>query len=134
SWRWGAGQVWCGVVVMGTYFQVQDDVLDCYGDPAVIGKVGTDIEDTKCSWLVVQALQRATQEQRQIIESNYGKKDEKCVAVIKQLYTEMKLQDAFAEYEKESHASITAAIAQVESAPLREALTSFLKKIYKRQK
>ncbi|CAI7732421.1 unnamed protein product [Closterium sp. NIES-54] len=122
------------LVVMGTYFQVQDDVLDCYGDPAVIGKVGTDIEDTKCSWLVVQALQRATQEQRQIIESNYGKKDEKCVAVIKQLYTEMKLQDAFAEYEKESHASITAAIAQVESAPLREALTSFLKKIYKRQK
>ncbi|CAI5488522.1 unnamed protein product, partial [Closterium sp. Naga37s-1] len=107
------------LVVMGTYFQVQDDVLDCYGDPAVIGKVGTDIEDTKCSWLVVQALQRATQEQRQIIESNYGKKDEKCVAVIKQLYTEMKLQDAFAEYEKESHASITAAIAQVESEPLR---------------
>ncbi|CAI5951477.1 unnamed protein product [Closterium sp. NIES-64] len=122
------------LVMMGTYFQVQDDVLDCFGDPAVIGKVGTDIEDTKCSWLVVQALQRATQEQREIIESNYGKKDEKCVAVIKQLYTHMKLQDAFAEYEKESHAGITAAIAQVESEPLREALMSFLKKIYKRQK
>jgi farnesyl diphosphate synthase len=47
---------------------VQDDYLDCYGDPAVIGKIGTDIQDNKCGWLVVQALKRATPEQRAILE------------------------------------------------------------------
>ncbi len=46
----------------------QDDFLDCFGDPSVTGKIGTDIEDNKCSWLIVQALQRASPEQKVLLQ------------------------------------------------------------------
>ena len=54
--------------LLGEKFQAQDDYLDCFGDPEHIGKIGTDIQDHKCTWLLVQALDRVTPEQRQLIE------------------------------------------------------------------
>lgn len=55
---------------MGHLFQVQDDYLSCFGDSETCGKDNTDIEEGKCTWLVVVALQRATPEQRKILEAS----------------------------------------------------------------
>lgn len=118
---------------MGEYFQIQDDYLDCFGDPEVIGKVGTDIQDNKCSWLVVQALDRVTPEQRKILEDNYGQWDDDKVAAVKALYNELNLVKVFEDYEEASYKSIQEALDKVTLMP-RDVFELLLKKIYKRSK
>ena len=118
---------------MGEYFQIQDDYLDCYGDPSVIGKVGTDIQDNKCSWLVVQALDRVSDEQRKILEDNYGQWDDEKVKKIKGLYAELDIEKIFKDYEEQSYKNIQEALDKVTLMP-RDVFELLLKKIYKRSK
>ncbi|XP_057948329.1 farnesyl pyrophosphate synthase 2-like [Malania oleifera] len=122
------------LVEMGIYFQVQDDYLDCFGDPEVIGKIGTDIEDFKCSWLVVKALERCNEEQKKLLRENYGKADQANVAKVKELYKELDIEGAFLEYESSSYKKLTSAIEAQPSKAVQAVLKSFLGKIYKRKK
>nr|AKM12344.1 farnesyl pyrophosphate synthase 2 [Hevea brasiliensis]AMN82831.1 farnesyl pyrophosphate synthase 2 [Hevea brasiliensis]ATA58394.1 farnesyl pyrophosphate synthase 2 [Hevea brasiliensis] len=122
------------LVQMGIYFQVQDDYLDCFGDPETIGKIGTDIEDFKCSWLVVKALEQCNEEQKKVLYEHYGKADPACVAKVKVLYNELNLQGVFTEYENESYEKLTTSIEAHPSKSVQAVLKAFLAKIYKRQK
>ncbi|KAL0889400.1 hypothetical protein Bca101_013383 [Brassica carinata] len=122
------------LVDMGIYFQVQDDYLDCFADPETLGKIGTDIEDFKCSWLVVKALERCTKEQTEILYENYGKPDPSNVAKVKELYQELDLEGVFKEYESKSYEKLTGVIEAHQSKAIQAVLKSFLAKIYKRQK
>ncbi|KAM5588958.1 farnesyl pyrophosphate synthase 1 [Rosa sericea] len=122
------------LVDMGIYFQVQDDYLDCFGDPETIGKIGTDIEDFKCSWLVVKALELSNEEQKKILHENYGNHDPAKVAKVKALYKELDLQGVFAEYERQSYEKLMSSIEAHPSKAVQEVLKSFLGKIYKRKK
>ncbi|XP_058003125.1 farnesyl pyrophosphate synthase 1 isoform X2 [Hevea brasiliensis] len=92
------------LVQMGIYFQVQDDYLDCFGDPETIGK------------------------------EHYGKADPACVAKVKVLYNELNLQGVFTEYENESYEKLTTSIEAHPSKSVQAVLKAFLAKIYKRQK
>jgi farnesyl diphosphate synthase len=120
-------------VQLGEYFQIQDDYLDCYGDESVIGKVGTDIQDSKCSWLVVQALARATPDQAQVLKQHYGKNNAESIAIVKKLYDDLELAAVFHKYEDATYAELSAKIAQVTEMPS-EVFTMLLSKIFKRNK
>ena len=74
------------LIKMGQYFQIQDDYLDCFADAETLGKVGTDIQDNKCSWLVCKALEQASDVQRGVISDNYGKDDAECIAKVKAVF------------------------------------------------
>ncbi|XP_062218569.1 farnesyl pyrophosphate synthase-like isoform X2 [Phragmites australis] len=121
------------LVEMGVYFQIQDDYLDCFGDPDVIDKIGTDIENFKCSWLFVQALQRADDKQKDVLFENYGKPDPACVAKVKALYKELALERVFSEYERESYEKLISDIEAQPSETVQAVLKSFLHRIYKRK-
>jgi farnesyl diphosphate synthase len=120
-------------MTMGQYFQIQDDYLDCFGDPETIGKIGTDIEDNKCSWLVVQAMERASADQKKVIEENYGKTDAECVNKVKALYRELKLDELFKAYETESYDEMVKKIEGQTVLP-QGVFMPLLAKIYKRTK
>ena len=58
----------CGEKI-GLAFQLQDDLLDVYGDPAVFGKnIGGDILENKKTFMLINALRMADEDQRLILE------------------------------------------------------------------
>ncbi|KAG9155250.1 hypothetical protein Leryth_023382 [Lithospermum erythrorhizon] len=122
------------LIKMGEYFQIQDDYLDCYGAPETIGKIGTDIEDFKCSWMVVKAVEKCNEEQRKILYENYGTENHASVAKVKALYNDLDLKGVFEEYESSVYKKLTATIEAHSSPAVQAVLKSFLSKIYKREK
>lgn len=124
------------LIPMGEYFQAQDDFLDAFADPTVLGKIGTDIRDNKCSWLINQALKKVTPEQRQLLDDNYGQKDSQKEAKVKELYVELRLQEFYEQWEEERVNDLKSKIDNIdESGGLKkEIFTGFLQKIYKRSK
>lgn len=80
-------------VQLGIAFQLQDDLLDVYGDPVLFGKnIGGDILSNKKTYLLIKALEYANEEQRARLDGwlalSQFDSDEKIKAVT-QLYDEI---------------------------------------------
>ena len=78
---------------IGLAFQLQDDLLDVYGDPKVFGKnIGGDITSNKKTYMLINAVNRANPEQRaeltKWIEAETFDREEKVKAVTR-LYDEI---------------------------------------------
>lgn len=121
---------------LGEYFQIQDDYLDCFGHPEEIGKIGTDIQDNKCSWVINAALKLCSNAQRKILDDNYGRKNAECEQRCKQVFHEINLEQVYEKYEKQVILKLREMIEKVdESRGLkRDVLYSFLEKVHWRRK
>ncbi|KAL4874944.1 isoprenoid synthase domain-containing protein [Aspergillus karnatakaensis] len=124
------------LAAMGTYFQAQDDYLDVFTDSNILGKVGTDIVDGKCSWLAVQALERCNVKQRRVLEENYGRKEHACEVKVQAVFHELKLKEVYTEYEDGKVAELRQMIDKVDETEglKKSVLSDFLSKIHKRDR
>jgi len=80
-------------LLLGTAFQIKDDVLDCFGESAKVGKqVGGDIISNKKTLLLIHALNTATGNTRNQLNDWLSRKEfdaEKKVRSVKSIYQEL---------------------------------------------
>ncbi|MDR2137985.1 MAG: polyprenyl synthetase family protein [Tannerella sp.] len=85
---------------VGLAFQLQDDLLDVYGDPLTFGKnIGGDILCNKKTFLLIHAMRQASEQQRAIIRKyqqttakNAFTPEEK-IAAITAIYDDLKMKN-----------------------------------------
>lgn len=82
---------------IGLAFQLQDDLLDVYGDPKTFGKnIGGDILCNKKTFLLINALSAASEEQRQVMEDWMARKTydaQEKITAFTNLYNELSIRD-----------------------------------------
>ena len=106
---------------LGIAFQLQDDILDVYGDPEKFGKqVGGDIISNKKTYLLIKALETANEKQLQ--ELNYWLKltdfnAVNKVSVIRDLFDQMEIRE---KAEQEMNWYAQRAIQSLKDLPLDE--------------
>lgn len=79
---------------IGLAFQLQDDYLDCYGDPTVFGKqIGGDICCAKKTFMLINAFNRANDAQKAELNRLLNEVDEReeKVAGVLALYDELEI-------------------------------------------
>ena len=113
----------------------QDDFIDCFGVEKVTGKVGTDIQEGKCSWLAVQAAQRCNEKQMRVFSACYGSSEPAHIERIKRLYEELDLPTVYRNEEKARHDLIVRLVQDFPSDTISSDLfLKLLNRIYDRKK
>jgi geranylgeranyl diphosphate synthase type II len=80
---------------LGLAFQLQDDMLDSYGDEALGKKIGGDILEGKQTYLMVQAMNRASDEEREVLRTTHRRSDigdSEKIAIVKALYDKLNVK------------------------------------------
>ena len=123
---------------LGLAFQLQDDLLDVYGDPAVFGKnIGGDITSNKKTYMLINAVNRANPAQREQlmkwIDAKEFDRNEKVKAVT-ELYNEIGIRELCEQKIEEYYQKSLVYLAKVNLPEERQAeLKAYAAEMMKRQ-
>jgi len=92
-----AGKLYQTGIYTGLAFQLQDDLLDAFGDPQTFGKkIGGDIVCNKKTFLHLQMMKRASDAQKKLIrtiQSDRNCRPEEKIATIKAIYESLGVRE-----------------------------------------
>ena len=123
---------------LGLAFQLQDDLLDVYGNPAVFGKnIGGDITSNKKTYMLINAVNRANPSQREQllkwIDAKEFDRNEK-VNAITELYNEIGIRELCEQKIEEYYQESLVYLAKVKVPEERKAeLKAYAAEMMKRQ-
>lgn len=123
---------------LGIAFQLQDDLLDTYGDPKVFGKaIGGDIIENKKTFLMINALKLASPASQAtlqgLIKNSEMERDEK-IAAVKAIFDEANVKEITERKVNEYYEKAKAELEKVAVRPERkEALYKLADKVMGRK-
>jgi geranylgeranyl diphosphate synthase type II len=84
-------------IYLGLAFQLQDDLLDTFGDPQTFGKnIGGDILCNKKTFLLIQTMKRASGQQKELIrafQSDTNCSPEEKISAIRSVYESLGVRE-----------------------------------------
>ena len=126
---------------LGLAFQIADDWLDTYGDPAVFGKaIGGDIVNNKKSWLMTRAFEKAGEMREDLLAAmampvHTGKHRSAKIDAVKGIYDRLGVGEEAKQEISRLHDQAMGYIAQLGLAPEKAALLeNYAKKLIGRTK
>jgi len=91
---------------LGYFFQVQDDYLDAFGSEKITGKIGTDIQNGKCTWSFLCAKEKCSMGQLELLLENYGQCDISKVAIVEAIYDDLLVGNECIRHMQDVHKNI----------------------------
>lgn len=112
---------------VGLAFQLQDDLLDSYGDERLGKKIGGDILEGKKTYLMIISLSHATEAQREVLRTTHLRTDltdEQKISTIKSLYDTL---DAPAQTEQQIAVRISRALSILDTLSIPQERTEYMR-------
>ena len=99
----------------GKLFQCQDDWIDIYGTSAKIGKVGSDIQEGKVTWLFAKAMEIGNEQQKKQLMENNGHKEQEKVNTVKQIYSDLHIEEICLHHQEQEYDNVKQVLEKIDS-------------------